>query len=432
MTIFQSCQQKDLLEIIEQTQEALLFVSPGVTQKLANAIVRTSNRLGNNKVWVMIDSNSKIIRQGYGTIEGLTTLHKTNVLVNNVSTLRFGFIRSDKIALVFMPISELLEDAESPINSRYQNLLFSEFEVDEDKPNTFINGLFLSPEEADRITIGLLPEAAKAFNSEIKLPSLILPKIADGLLTSNDIEKVELDIQKNPPVSPVLGRKVRIINSRFQFVEIEFKGSKLSHRKFSLSAIDMGIDSEQAHNNLSGVWKIVDSEIDKETDSLEKRLKEIKRKYLKSLPGFGSIIFNQDRQNFDEEIKNLKKAVEDNLKNLESKVESLLNESKNRLRTLMISSYEKNPPPALRNLELPTEIRKKQIENYVEDLLQKKYPQTKAILSKVELDCKIFNISEQIITKDGFAQAIRKAFSVDLEDLVKSEEAVQLDSTDPR
>ena len=44
----------------------------------------------------------------------------------------------------------------------------------------------------------------------------------------------------------------------------------------------------------------------------------------------------------------------------------------------------------------------------------------------MKLDWKIFNISEQIMEKEGFSEAVRKAFSLNLEDLVKTEEAIGL------
>jgi hypothetical protein len=402
MAIFLSLQEKDVIEMIRQASRAVLYAAPGLSTGVAQALVDASKRIGQDRVWVFVDPGAHVTRMGYAPYEGIEALFQAEVQTYAAKGLRAGFLRTDDFALAFTPVSEMLEQVSEEITNAVQ----------------------VSPQEALRITEALIPKAVNTFNPEVQSTENKRSEVSDRRVSEFEIKSAKTDLRRNPPVAPDLARKMNVLNSRFQFVEITFKGSKLGQRKLSLKASDLGVSQKDFGNNLSGTWKVIGSEIKETTKELEQKLKEIYEDYLHLLPKFGWVVMAERMPDFEKAMESFKKEVENAKTAFEVAVGGELQKSRDRLNSLLIENYRKNPPQDLQKVSLFSEPDIKQIENKVDQVLKRKFPTADVLLKKMSIDWKIYNISEQIMRKKGFSEAIQKVFYVDLEELVKTEGAV--------
>ncbi|MGA7460560.1 MAG: hypothetical protein WBW69_10060 [Candidatus Korobacteraceae bacterium] len=67
-----------------------------------------------------------------------------------------------------------------------------------------------------------------------------------------DVEKACADLEANPPAKFDLARKVRVFNSRIEFVEFEVRGAALSRKTVPIPADLMGFAAEPRAHDVTG------------------------------------------------------------------------------------------------------------------------------------------------------------------------------------
>ena len=96
-----------LVDYVITATERLVFLAPGVSDRLAEALSETWRRLGRDAVSVVVDADPEVFRLGFGTIDGLKRLHATateiGALVCHQSGLRIGLVICDNRTLIFSP-----------------------------------------------------------------------------------------------------------------------------------------------------------------------------------------------------------------------------------------------------------------------------------------------------------------------------------------
>lgn len=389
-----------------EAKRAVLYSAPGLTRVIATALVDVAVSLGPDRVGVVIDPAPEVIRLGYGELQALQLLQARGLTVHSAPGLRSGFVRIDDTALAFAPLSRLLED--------------------EGPGHNLLNAFRIGIADANRLTRAILPALLTAFDAATALSPGGCSEISGGSITDQEMCHVEQSLRANPPVAPDLARKLRVLNSRLQFVEISFKGCKLSQHRFSLKPEDIGVDLRLAGDNLAGTWKVIGANLEAHTKALENDLKQIRDIHLVPLSGFGQVILGENRPMFDKAMEAFRKNVQRRRQQMRDDVKAELSRSRERLKTILVASYATRPPNGPGSVHLDDDLRHKQAVNRAESALSKRYPDADKLIGKMDVDWKIFNVSEQIISKPGFAKAVRERFHVDLEDLVKSEQAIGL------
>lgn len=399
--LFKCCHNKDLIKLIEEAHRGIILAAPCIDSDVAKSLIDAKDRLGHENVWVIIDPDPNVIRLGYGNLEGIKDLYDNGFIMHVARGLRIKLIRVDDTTLIITPFSAILEENESFVT----------------------NAISISTDEASKILKALFPDALKIFSPKTTVKSTAKSELTSNVLTELDVKRVEQDLKMNPPIAPDLARKLRVLNSRFQFVELKFKGSKPAQRKLTLEAGDLGVDPKQ-FKNLNGTWKVLESdgEMSNEIISLEKELKAIRDKYFIPLKGFGHVILGERRPDFDQEMKSFKNKVNSVCTQMKEKISKQLDSSRAKLKGLLVKNLTKQVPPDILKLNLPLDLQKKQIENKVQSTLEKKFTKAEALVASIEVDWTIYNISEQIMGKAGFADSVKKAFSLDLEDLVNAKD----------
>src|SRR5262249_34641213 len=86
------------------------YAAPGLTEEIAASLILARDKLGADRVDVVIDLDPEVCRLGYGTIGGITLLHEKNVPIRSAPGLRIGVLIVDDKGWVFSTPALLIEE----------------------------------------------------------------------------------------------------------------------------------------------------------------------------------------------------------------------------------------------------------------------------------------------------------------------------------
>lgn len=278
---FINMDENKMVDFIKTAKKRLVFISPGTTIKVAEAIRERWEAIGTDAVNVILDVDPEIYRMGYGDINALKFLEETaqkkGVMVHHQPGLRIGIIVADEVSLIFTPVPLLIEAGSKQTN------------------------------RTNAIKLNSIPAEVK---KEVGLSEYGVRAQTIGLdkVPSKDIQKIEEDIKNNPPVKIDVENKVRVFNSQFEFVEFELKGFLINRKTVQIPSDLMGLaNDEKVQKLLKSTFKLVDNEGELSSDNLYKIKQKIVEKYLIQLPSYGTVILRKNKPKFERSVEALRR-----------------------------------------------------------------------------------------------------------------------------
>ena len=301
---FQSVDDFSLLELIESARRRLVFLGPGVRRVVAEAILRTAERLP-NAVTVVIDVNPHVCRLGYGEVSGLeilqTAAEKGRLTLQNQPDLRIGLVISDDAMLMYTPTPLLIEAGPetSPCDSA-------------DCVCRQPNGILIR---------GVVPDAVEKVCSEDGLTGGA--ELNTKCVTKEDVANAMSSLKKIPPKQFDFARRELVFSSRICFVEFKLQGYKISSRTIELPP-EFFVDDKDTQRRLKNKFKICDKEsLPKDVeyegngrverlsmDSIEQKILEVRQKYLIPVGKWGTVILREELEEFKAAVQVVVKQVE--------------------------------------------------------------------------------------------------------------------------
>ncbi len=314
-----------IVALLASARRRWLYMAPGVTQPIAEAMEALWARLGGASGSVILDVDPEVYRLGYGTLEGLQRLQEAatrhgTLICRHQDGVRIGLVISDDHTLIFTPTPLLIEAGSNRA----------------DHPNAI--ELFTVPESIAR-DVGFGPEGAQ--EQTVGLDSA----------TSADIEQTKADLAKNPPVKFDIARKVRVFNAQLEFVEFEMEGCNVSRHTATIPPELLGLaEDEDMQERLRSSFKVIgDRDIkDEKTGLSEKQLQKKKQNiiktYLRSVPGFGIVIRRDLKEAFEKEVEELRAKVTAFKALLTAKLEGVIADNATRLTDRLLPSVKARMP----------------------------------------------------------------------------------------
>ena len=71
MNSLRNITESDIISCIDAAESRVVFLAPGISSPVADALSRAWRRLNPDDVSVIIDTDPEVCRMGYGTIEAL-------------------------------------------------------------------------------------------------------------------------------------------------------------------------------------------------------------------------------------------------------------------------------------------------------------------------------------------------------------------------
>ena len=299
MSIFRSIQDEDVVRRIREAKARLVYVAPGVSAAVGEALQAHLTNTPRTQLMVVLDGDEECCRLGYSDASALEKLNdaavQAGISIRRQSGLRLGLLMADDEVLIWTPTPLMFEAPRG-----------------EDEPN----GLILTP-----ATTQALPEALGIDPASTSKQ----PEIGVAPLEAAEVAKVVEAIKIAPPAPFDLSRLSRVFSARFQFIETVLKGAELTKREMRLDSLIVNSDAPDELRPLLqttiqpfstdadktvDVPVIVNGELafNKNGDPLTKPTtqaeirgywNELSNRYIIHLPGFGKIIRHADKAKFE-------------------------------------------------------------------------------------------------------------------------------------
>lgn len=344
---FTSANDISIAQLIRKAKKRLVFIGPGLRLPVVEALKDAMNVVPRNGFQIILDVDPEVCRLGYGDIEALELVRKSasqsGIEIRHQPGIRIGLIISDNSTMIYSPTPELIEAGNSG----------------GDKPNAIV--LDDPPEDIDNACGG---------GDESSEPEI------GGEPVSNEIfEETKKDLEDNPPKPFDVARAERVFNSKLHFVEFEISHYKLSRGKLDIDAKLLGVMDSQVVERLTSKYDIFgrnsdrlettipyvdgDGNVDSSQDPIpfhendfDAERRRFKETYLIPAGRWGQLILRKNKNDFDKEIKILKKKAElyrDEIKEvLREQLDELVDELFSSLKDFLM----KNPPKHWKNKRL--------------------------------------------------------------------------------
>jgi hypothetical protein len=299
MQSFSVADEKSLIDLIQSARQRLVYVAPGVTEPIAEAIANRLPEQGELFISVILDLDPEVYRLGYGTLNGFKRLQRAmqqdEGFVRSQPGLRIGLVISDEQVVVFTPVPLLVEGGSTALA----------------KPNA----ITLTEKPAEQL-------AKATATSPETLPSEA--EIGRAPVTPKDVEATAKDLERIPPKPFNLQRVQRVFSSRVQYVELEVTGYRVAGRSVTLPK-DLLVADRETQQRLRNTFKlfdrpdaieveikapVIDTEGNLHEDRkltygqriLEDDRRALTERWLFPVHGFGMLILRENRKRFDKEI----------------------------------------------------------------------------------------------------------------------------------
>lgn len=307
---------KTLCEAVRATHQTLVYVAPGITKPVVDAIAESLSCKPHLLVTAIIDLDPEVYRLGFGTEDGLRALQELagqqHFALRQQEGLRVGLLVTDQRTLVYSPTPLLIEAGS----------------ISEEKPNAIIISRNAEP------TLALLHACGAPSIGDADTPPPQQAEVGRQPATPAAVEASLASLKEIPPKKFSAARIERVYESKIQFVELELTGYRLSAKRVNIPN-DLLVGEEKAFKErLKNSFLLLQGEqtitvripvFDAQTAeprppegggqppteewseaTLEEQRKALYDEFLINVPRFGHVIMRRNRPDFDKRLKLLK------------------------------------------------------------------------------------------------------------------------------
>lgn len=319
MSTFCAVDDTALIRLIQNANNRIVYIAPGVHEPVAKALKqRSEGGMFAIDITVILDTDEDVCRIGYGDAEGLKLLGELakskgekDIVVRNQPGLRVGVLLADEKMMVWSPTPRSVE---APPNSTTQKP--SNDSVQPLAPNGLLLGMNPGKEVADAITAaGTDSDAGSA-------------EIGKAAVTTEQVQEAVTALENNPPVPVDLALITRVFSTKLQFVELTVKGAQISRSQLKVPSILFNADAkgylrDLIENKLHAFADLRDREIDvpafDKSDkrvvepvtegSLQRRRYDIERDFIFDIVGYGRLIEKDTKAQFEKQVEAYKEQL---------------------------------------------------------------------------------------------------------------------------
>ncbi len=373
----------------------LAYIAPGISKEIAAIISEKWAILDSAEVRVILDVNSEIYRLGYGSADGSAYAMKFldgkakelggGRLVCHQEGIRIGILISDARACFFAPTALLIESG-TDLKTRPNGIII------EPVPSNVIKEIGLGEKKEIEQTIGL------------------------DKVNSAKIDGVIEDIKQNPPQKFDVARRVRVFNSRFQFVELKVEGCSLSKHKVAIPPELMGLaDDEELKKRLRSSFQLITNtiEFDKGSKVSEKTItdlrKNIEEEFLGNIPGYGKVILRENKDAFNKKVEELTKVINDFKNAIKSKLDEAIKNNISTLTERLLPSVEQHVPARWKK-DMGQNPKKSDLKKRLEAEISNAFGKSEIYVNDMKAEAVFKNVSYESLQDAKFMASAKKAF----------------------
>ncbi|MFD2200193.1 hypothetical protein [Shivajiella indica] len=337
-----------MIDIIQSVQSEIVFISPSIHDEWALAFLNIKDHK-KIKIWICLDNQEKIFREGYGDVKGVNQLLSAGVSLKQCKGLKICYLGIDGVGYC----------------------LFLESRIISGGPEGF-NAILLPRNLSQEIVKTFFPEK---FDELIFKPPL-------SSLESFDQEKfkeIATNLETKPIVLPDMQRQISVYNNHFQFVELSLEGGNITEKSVTIPSSALPFKDEALKAKMKTRYNLFEREETNswnEMNQIKQKLEEIREKYLKpcSVRKGKRILSINHKEAYQKELGELESLIAENSKKLEKRVQDSIDKAEIFLRQELEEFLISFPPDSLQNVKDPA-TRKHRIDAEVFRILDKtKFP----------------------------------------------------------
>ncbi|MGH9424822.1 MAG: hypothetical protein ACRD2L_00725 [Terriglobia bacterium] len=398
MSTFTAATDELLADMIRRARQRVVFISPGVTEKVAEALGKRFLDEGTLSLTVILDADPEVYRHGYGTMEGISALRKYadqyGGSLRCQPGVRIGILIADDQTLIYAPTPQSIEGGPQTAET----------------PNAV-----LLPTSSN----STIAEAAGASDSTLPLDG----EIGKKALTPQDIKAVEENLRRTPPAPFDLARQAKVFSSILQYVEFEVSHYKFSRKEATIPPDLLGLgDDDGLKNQWRNSVRVLDSDDLKvkltiettkgphedsvDQEYLEKERKKIETEFLIPLPDYGNVLFRNRQADFEQRKDAFLALLEKYHETLTKEIDGKLKEVVKRIANDLAPRVIQNPPRSYRlHTSSPTE---ENIKAFLKSDIEKALSSS-ALFQKPQVRCVVKDISYQSFKNNEFCKKLHTA-----------------------
>lgn len=352
--LFAIANDATLSAAIRACRQKLVYIAPGVSVPIVEAIDALFGRADPPAVTVIIDTDPEVCRLGYGTEEGLKLLQKIaatrQLPLRCQPGVRLGVLISDEQMWVYTPTPLLIEAGAQR----------------SDQPNAMLLG------NAQTLQAVAKACAADGYdNKDVPLPDQA--EIGRSPASPAAIQHALKELERQPPKPFDLARIERVYSSKLQYVELEVTGYRLTARRVQVPN-DLLIGNDRTlearlHNSfalLEGKEALVVEIPDADPKTNEKReeagqpllvkyseqqieaeRKALMKDFLTPITGYGQLISRARRTAFDTRVQWFKDRIVAYKAAVDERLNEAVHKSVDELVEALLPTVRRSPPDRL-------------------------------------------------------------------------------------
>lgn len=345
MSTFTVVNDETLSNAISQCQQQLIYVAPGISSAVVEAIRVQLDGNPNIVVTLIVDVDPEVYRLGYGTMDGLKALQglvaSYHLELRQQTGIRIGLLVCDGRTLVYSPTPLLIEAGSES----------------EEKPNAIWIGQDTAKEIIQSCDLGGTGE------------------IGQDVASPQKIEASLKSLKDEPPKKFDLARIERVYHSKIQFVELELTGYRLSSKKITIPNDLLVGDDKKLNEKLKNSFQLLGNgsaprvkvpALDPKTNTLkrddagavvmeewdevalEAARKKIYEDFLINVPRYGWVIMCRMLDDFDKRMDVFKTQVEAYKEAVKSDMAKAIDTAIKELTNVLLPRLKENLPSRFR------------------------------------------------------------------------------------
>ncbi len=385
-----------LCQLIQGVKGRLVYMTPGMSDQVAEAVCKKWDELPPNAINIIIDVDPEVCRMGFGTIDALKKLNekarKLGGAIHEQPGVRIALLIADDITLFYAPTPLLIEggsDTQVRPNAVKLNLVPTDIAKDMGLENVI-----------EGATVGTKPVS----------PAKIME-------TSNDLVR-------NPPLKFDIARKVRVFNSQIEFVEFELRGHQIGKRKVNIPSDLLGLaKDEKTKKLLHGQFQLIDDEDAKISGAeITEHKEKIANDFLVNLPNFGNVILRSKKEAFEAALDGLQKHIENFQKELETKLQKAIDKNRTALVNALAPAVIAQTPVRWKKF-LPSKPSSTDIRKVLDCELTNHFGSAERNLKKIDVSVIFKGVTYETLNDPNFIKIAKK--KIPLLDLYEVYEAAK-------
>lgn len=385
-----------LCQLIGSVNRRLVFMTPGMSDAVANAICTKWEELPPESINIIVDVDPETCRMGFGTISALKKLHdqakKLGFSIHEQAGVRIALLIADDVTLFYAPTPLLIEGGSSTAI----------------RPNAV--KLNLIPIDIAK-DMGLAEAGGQA---SIGKDSISPQKLLE---TSNDLVR-------NPPMKFDIARKVRVFNSQIEFVEFELRGHQIGKRKVNIPSDLLGLAKDEKTRKLlhSSFQLIDDDDANISGAEITAEKDQIVKDYLVVLPKFGTVVLRNQKEKFEASVERLRDKIKTFQEELKSKLQNAIDKNRDSLVKALAPSVIVNPPARWKKF-LPNNPSANDFKRVLDCELSELFGSAEENLKKVEITLIFKGVTYETLKNPDFTKLVKK--KIPILDLFEEYDAAQ-------